>query len=448
MRLVPRSMRGQLIVLLLLAVLVAHIIGLWARQARDEGLHPLTGLYMLDRVAGAYQIARLSTPEHAERLLSALSSTGTHFWITSSAPYVGASMTAEEVGLARDLSTRLSQQPLPPIQIQVSSSRRDEVSVSKEDEPPRIIVRAFIELPDGRWLGSSQQSAERSPWWRPLQFSIPVSTVPVLLVVILFIRRILKPIRALEKAAVRLSRGEQGGPLPVIGPRESRELTTAFNLMEERQKRYVEDRTRMLAAISHDLRTPITSLRIRAEMVEDTVLRLAMTRTLEDMASMVEETLRFSRDESVDVSSEEADLAKIAMGIVEELSKLGHRVHWSGPQHLSYRCRPLSIKRALGNLVDNAVRYGSAVEIHAQSTSPYDEIVIQVCDNGPGIDPALFERAFEPFERLDPARSEQKGGVGLGLSIARSCVQAHGGRLQLANHPEGGLIASIILPTC
>lgn len=222
----------------------------------------------------------------------------------------------------------------------------------------------------------------------------------------------------------------------------------AFNLMEERQRQYIESRTRMLAAISHDLRTPITSLRLRVEMIDDAELRIAMTRTLEDMGRKVEETLRFSRDDSVDVASEDVDLAELAKGIADDLNKFGHRVHWSGPAHMNYRCRPLSIKRALGNLVDNAVRHGSEVQIRGQSTDARDEIVIEVSDNGPGIDPNLFERAFEPFARLDASRSRQTGGVGLGLSIARSCIQAHGGRLQLANRPEGGLVASIILPAC
>jgi len=445
MRLLPRSMAGQLIALLLLALLVAHLIALWVRQGRDEYLHPVASHYMLERVAGVYHAVRLSPPGQSEQMLSTISTGNAQFWLTSGMPDLPVTMNEEEKKLARALSARLSQPPSRSW-VQIVDHHSPAVQESGSDSPPYVGILAALELADGRWLVSLQQSVGRSPWWKPLHFSIPVSTLPVLLVAILFIRRILRPIRALETAAERLSRGEQGGPLPVTGPSEARELTMAFNLMEERQNRFLEDRTRMLAAISHDLRSPITSLRLRAEMIDDAALRTVMTNTLEDMSLMVEETLRFARDDTVDQVIEEVDVARLAREIVADFSELGHRISWNGPHGIFYRCRPLSIRRAITNLVDNATRYGSEVEIRGHGTNSKGEVIIEVSDNGPGIDPALFERAFEPFARLDPSRNRETGGAGLGLSIARSCIEAHGGRLELANRPEGGLVARITLP--
>jgi signal transduction histidine kinase len=171
-----------------------------------------------------------------------------------------------------------------------------------------------------------------------------------------------------------------------------------------------------------------------------------MTRTLDDMRLMVEETLRFSRDDSVDEAAREVDLAELAQEVAAEITELGHPVAWSGPETMLYRCRPLAIRRALTNLLDNAVRHGTEVSINMCVSDTSNEVVIEVRDNGPGIEPALIARAFEPFVRLDSARNQAAGRSGLGLSIARSCIQAHGGWLQLINRPEGGLVGHVVLP--
>jgi signal transduction histidine kinase len=443
MRLMPRSMAGQLIGLLLLGLLIAHLIALLAMQQRNEAIHPLSRHHMLDRIASAYQVARLSAPDAGRDLLRTVSTDGARFWLDAAGSVVPHQMTEEELRLGRDLNARLGQQGAPQTSVRIAGEQTEQADPSA---PQRLGLHASVRLPDGRWLNSWQQSIGKRPWWRPLGFSVPVSTLPVLLVVIIFVRRILRPIKALEQAAERVSRGEHVGPLPVTGPSEAREVTAAFNIMEERLTRFVDDRTRMLAAISHDFRTPITSLRLRAELIDEPALRAAMARTLDDMSVMVEETLRFSRDDSVNEDTQETDLVALVREVIEDQAALEHDVAWSGPGRLPYRCRPLSIKRALTNLVDNAVRYGRHISIRVTPGSPGADIRIEVDDDGPGIDTALLERAFEPFARLDPARNQETGGVGLGLTIARSCIEAHGGRLMLANRPEGGLTATIVLP--
>ncbi len=441
MRILPRTMGGQLLASLLLAVVVAHLAGIGLRAlSANERLHPLAGRYILDRMAGVWQAMRFSAPEQEGRMLEAISADNARFWLASAANHEGREMNEDEQKLARELAARMQPGLAPRIWVRITGAG-EEAGATQSGGPGLL---ASMELPNGRWLVGFLQTPGDSPWWRPLHFSIPVSTIPVLLVALPFIRRILRPIRALEKAAERISRGEHGAPLPVEGPREARELTAAFNLMAERQKRFVSDRTRMLAAISHDLRTPITSLRLRTELVDDPDLRQAMTRTLASMQQMVEETLRFSAADSADEAALDADLAALAREVALEAARPGVDVEVDAPDTLPLRCRPLAIRRALANLADNAARHGSRVTIRVRAQE--DGAAIEVLDDGPGIAPEMLEQVFEPFIRLEPARNVESGGVGLGLAIARSCVEAHGGTLTLKNRASRGLAAMIHLP--
>jgi len=449
MRLIPKTMGGQLVATMLLAVLLAHAAAIVVRQMTPDAMHPLAARYMLDRMAGVYQSLRLA-PEKGEELLATIGTPATRFWLATSASADGPAMSEAERKQAKALADRLPRAPAPRNWVQLT----DHAPGADGVRQPGML--ASVELPDGRWLVGYHQSPSGSPWWRPLHFSVPVSTLPVLLVALPFIGRILRPIRALERAAERFSRGEHDGPLPVTGPREARELTTAFNTMAERQQRFNEDRTRMLAAISHDLRTPITSLRVRVELIDDPELRAAMIRTLETMGLMVEQTLRFAAEECIGEPSQDIDLAALMHDLAAELARPGKRIRYAGPENLPYRCRPVALRRALGNLAENAIRHGTEVRLCASVAEDRNDVILAVIDNGPGIPEDELDRVFEPFARLDSARCRDTGGdnghgsaggsgVGLGLSIARSCVEAHGGTLTLTNNTPG-LTATITLP--
>lgn len=222
-----------------------------------------------------------------------------------------------------------------------------------------------------------------------------------------------------------------------------REITEAFNEMQERLVRFVNDRTRMIAAIGHDLRTPLTSLRINAELIDDEELREAMILTLDEMSVMAEETLTFAQDDVKQEPTLVVELSALVDEVVSRQRTLGKEVDWTAPPATFYRCRPVHLKRALNNLIDNATRYGRT-RVRLRQGDDGEDLRIEVEDDGPGIDPDQLERAFEPFVRLDTARGP--GGTGLGLAIARSCIRAHGGELALHNRPEGGLRAVITLP--
>ena len=242
----------------------------------------------------------------------------------------------------------------------------------------------------------------------------------------------------------KFGRGEELEPLDPSGPREVRALTSSFNDMQDRLTRFVKDRTRMLAAISHDLRTPITSLRIRAEFIDDDENREKMIETLDEMAAMTEATLRFARDEAHTEGAEETDLGAMLESLAGDQQDLGHDCSMTSGHPIMLSCRPVALKRALRNLIDNVIRYGGSVSIDAAKHN--GEVVIRVSDTGPGIPEDRLTDMFEPFVRLDEARGEETGGIGLGLAISRAIIHAHGGTISLRNRPEGGLEAEVRLP--
>ena len=214
--------------------------------------------------------------------------------------------------------------------------------------------------------------------------------------------------------------------------------------MQDRLHRFVRDRTRMLAAISHDFRTPITSLRLRAEMIEDQALRLAMARTLDEMRDMIQASLSFASESAAEEETRLVDLVALVEAVADDELSLGNNVQVTSPEKLAYHCRPTSLKRAIINLTNNAIRYGERARLTL--TRGVNIVQIAVDDDGPGIPDDKLEEVFEPFARLESSRNKETGGVGLGLAIARSCARAHGGDVVLTNNPSGGLRAEIHLP--
>jgi two-component system OmpR family sensor kinase len=219
--------------------------------------------------------------------------------------------------------------------------------------------------------------------------------------------------------------------------------------MAARIRRFVEGRTEMLTAIGHDLRTPITRLKLRTEFVEDDEQRAKMLADLEELEAMISATLAFGRDAQTTEAVASLDLPALLRTVLDEAGDahpdVVEKLAYEGPPHLTVRARPLAMKRALANLVSNAVAYGGSAQVRL--LAPVDGMLtIEVEDDGPGIPPAELERVFEPFHRCEPSRSRETGGVGLGLPIARNIFRAHGGDVTLANRPMGGAKAKAAIP--
>nr|USU32446.1 ATP-binding protein [Methylobacterium sp. OTU13CASTA1] len=302
-----------------------------------------------------------------------------------------------------------------------------------------------MRLDDGRWLnGEAPLALPTPPWVRIGLIQIAASVVAVLVVIGIAMRGIVGPVKALASTAERAGRGVAVEPPPERGPRELRTMTAAFNEMQARSRAFVSDRTRMLAAISHDLRTPIASLWLRAEMVEDADLRDVTVRTISEMREMVEATLAFARDDLLAQDDGPLDLAALVRTIADNHRVLGHEVAVTAPASLPFHSRATALRRALDNLVANGVRYGGCARIVLEHRS--DGLLVTVDDDGPGIPPDRIEEMFVAFKRLENSRSAETGDSGFGLAIARSAVRAHGGEIRLFDREEGDLRSEVTLP--
>lgn len=254
-----------------------------------------------------------------------------------------------------------------------------------------------------------------------------------------------RPLRRFAAAANRLGVDMHAPSLDESGPREVRLAASAFNKMQRRLRAFVEDRTRMLAAVSHDLRTPLTRMRLRAEFVDDDAVREKMLDDLAEMEAMIGSTLAFARDEANQEPILPLDIDELVAKLAEDCREAGYPVGLVPVgSALPVIGRRTALKRALGNLVENAVKYGGSAEIILAS---HDETaVITIEDQGPGIPEEEMENVFRPFYRVESSRSRDTGGTGLGLSVANDVIRAHGGEIRLENRAEGGLRVTVSLP--
>jgi len=317
--------------------------------------------------------------------------------------------------------------------------------------PPGII--AAIELADGNWLMLNYAGEE--PFVRgALSLIALVAGIGggTLLLATWAARRATRPLRDLAGAAERLGDNLNAPPMDDgTGPAEIRTAAATFNAMQRRLQSFVRERMHMIAAAGHDLRTPITRLRLRAEFIEDAALQGKIMADLKDMEAVIDGTIALVREELSEEDFVPVDLARLIPALIAGYRDLGQDVAPAGGQTadpatdpLTVAGRPEALKRAIGNLVDNAVRYGGRARIAWRAQD--GEAVVAVEDDGPGIPEADRTRVLEPFVRLETSRSRETGGSGLGLAIVRSIVASHNGRLDLADRAEGGLRVSVTLP--
>jgi len=329
--------------------------------------------------------------------------------------------------LQHELQVNMRLVPLPPI------LRPHDLRMLGGPGLPQLVIG--MQLPDGDWLNLTVAVERPRPWHSPaFLWAFVLMTVAAALLTLWAVRRLTRPVGVLAAAAEALGRDVNAPPLPEDGPLEVATAAAAFNTMAARIRRFVQDRTELLTAIGHDLRTPITRL-----MLSD----------LDELEAMVSATLAFGRDATHAEPVAPLDLAELLRTVLDEAGDAcpdaAERLGYEGPAHMTLRARSLALKRALANLVTNAVNYGGGALVRL--APPADGVVrIDVDDDGPGIPPGELDRVFEPFHRGEPSRNRETGGVGLGLPIARNILRAHGGDVTLANRPSGGVRATVTLP--
>jgi signal transduction histidine kinase len=441
-RLWPRSLanRTTLIVLLGLAVVQAagltiHAMDRIDLQRLEEAQNQAT------RVMGLYRVVLLTPPEQRQLMLQALDLPPTETATLTDFPPVG-DLTPVPVSIQRILRLSLRLVPLPPEQ------RPHEFRLMWDQANHRVVTA--IRMPDEKWLNVTEEPTPPWPWHAPsflLAFALMTAAAAVL--TWWAARRLTAPVRVLAAAAERLGRDVNALPMPVDGPSEVAAAASAFNTMAGRIRRFVQDRTFLLTAIGHDLRTPITRLKLRAEFIDDDEQRRKFIADLDELDAMVSATLSFGRDVAGTEPVSPLDLPALLRTVLDEAADAApdraEALAYEGPEHLTVQARPVSIKRAMANLVSNALAYGGSARIRLVPPAA-GMVRVDVADSGPGIPPADIERVFEPFHRLEDSRNRETGGTGLGLPIARNIARAHGGDVTLANQASGGLVATVLLP--
>jgi signal transduction histidine kinase len=298
-------------------------------------------------------------------------------------------------------------------------------------------------LTDGHWVTLGyRRSLTSSP--DRLFWTWPALAVAIVIAAWVAVRWVTRPLSILAQAAEDLGRDINRPPLKESGPSEVRHVASAFNHMQSQLVRLLQDRVRIFSAMSHDLKTPVTRLRLRAEMLEDAELKAKFAADLDLMETMVNATLDFARGMSDREVFQPLDIMALIESIQADAEEMGQSVAVGGHAVEPYSGKPLALKRCIGNLVDNAVKYGQRAKVMVQDDGR--RLQIRVLDAGPGIPKAELERVFEPFYRLESSRSRESGGTGLGLAIARNIVHLHGGELALNNADGGGLEALLTLP--
>jgi signal transduction histidine kinase len=429
-----RTLFGQLVCLLFIGLLASVLILQEINQKQLGRIHVIAEHHVFERYAAAWRLeAGCGQGCHMQEILSALGSDDASFRLV--AEPMPSRMNSYEQELAAGL------QHFVPV---TGRSLLVHLSVPATSRPGHASARHVLSiqarLPDGRWLQARMHPEVHTSWFFPAGRTLLICLLPLILLVLLFTRRLQRPLADIARAAEQLGRGNQVRPLTETGPVDLRKVTRAFNSMQERLVRLINNRSRIAAAISHDLRSPLASLRIRTEMIDDPALQAAFRRTLINMQAMVDDALQFFRNDEQNEASTSVDLARLVVHVGNEYRNLGYDVCWNTPATLVCHSRELALHRSLGNLVENAVRYGCRARI---TLCAGEQILIMVDDDGPGIPEDRLLQAFAPFSRLG---TDAQGGTGLGLTIVQSCVTALGGSVTLSNRPERGLRAIISLP--
>ncbi|MEO1952500.1 ATP-binding protein [Thioclava sp.] len=451
-----RSLRVQLVLLIIIALGIAQFVSLWLfADERSLAIRAALGFEAAGRAANVARLIEEAPADLRPSIIRAANSPlvrfdlGTKPLVQHSDHSDGGLVETRVRALlndsySRDIRVELHQiqgaiLPLPNLSHEMTEMHL----AMMRGELSAIEMNLSISIAGGQWLNVSTRF-ERPPIQWPLysMLTFGLTAMALLVAVSWFVMTgLLGPLRRLARASERLGRGEDIDALPERGPQEVRELTAGFNRMQDRLTRFVADRTRVLAALGHDLRSPLTAMRVHSEMVEEDETRENLVATVEEMQSMVEATLTFAKGLSGNEPMQDVDLQSFLEALRGDM--VVPFVLSDGPE-VTVRLRPNAIRRALRNVIENAVRYGGSATLGWISAE--GEIEISVTDRGPGIPTAELERVFDPFFRLEESRSLETGGHGLGLSIARSILRAQGGEISLANHPDGGLIATIRLP--
>ena len=468
MRLLPRSLFSRLVLVLLGGLVVAQLVSFAIHMhERGELLSQASGMQSAQRIADIVQLLETLSPDERRQIVPVLSAPP--IIISLDRPVLAAhdqdseastraalfgAMLRRLLGDGRPVEVRVTEAPDVPFKPAMKRGLKGPGmhgdwtppwAAMHDASQPGLSFVAQVRLRDGALATfDSRLPRETVTWPYRLLVSIAVLLIAVVAVSLVAVRWATRPLNALADAAGELGKNINRPPLPEKGPEEVRRAAQAFNTMQARLIGHIRERTALLAAMSHDLKTPITRLRLRSELLEDPQLRARFTRDLDEMESMVGATLDFMRGLEASEPVKPVDIMALLESLQADMQEMGGPVRIEGSALKPYPGRPQALKRCLANVLENAVKYGKAARVVVDDSDAHLEIRIQ--DEGPGLPQSELEKVFEPFYRVESSRSRETGGTGLGLAIARSIAEGHGGQLTLRNREESGLEAKLVLP--
>lgn len=474
MRGLPRSLFGRLL-LAVSSILVAALLASLGLHMHERGelLMQASGMRAAQRVGDIVKLLDTMPPAERENIARVLSAPPLS--VTLRGPAVLAASDEEEavgrsllfgamlrrqLGEQRVVRVRVSEASTQPPMGKgewMSEQRGGSMGMHRglgEGRPPYgqgymrqpgMAFTAQVQLDDGAWVTiENRQPTQLANWPYRLVWSIVILLTAAVAAALLAVRWATQPLAALANAADELGRNVNRPPLPETGPEEVARAARAFNTMQSRLIEYVRSRTHTLAAMSHDLKTPITRLRLRSEMLDDPKLRERYSHDLQELEAMVTSTLDFLRGIDNEEPAKPIDVMAMLESLQADLVEAGSQITLEGRTDQPYPAQRSALRRCLTNLLENAIKYGSRAHVVIQDSPT--ELVVCIRDAGPGIETRHLERVFEPFYRIESSRSRETGGTGLGLAIARQIARAHGGDVRLFNRTEGGLEAKLSLP--
>jgi signal transduction histidine kinase len=463
-----RSVTVQLVILFVAALAILEIVSLGYRYiSRTEALASLEAIRIADDIAVVTSLIEKTAPEERPAAVRSVNGSDLYVswdsesWLKADAPQ------NNETSLLRHLltgimpSTAASDIVVSHIPSERNKAPQGEIELARHwkqagqfpapindiiDElttEPTLLIS--VRLNDGTWLNFLAGYVESIEFWPMRGMALLFFAIlGIVALSIWAIQRLTAPFGKFAAAATRLGMDVNATPIEEQGPSEVRAAIRAFNEMQNKLKRFVEDRTQMLAAVSHDLRTPITRLQLRVECLKDRRQSAKFVADLKEMEDMIAGILSFAKDDVISEPNVRVDLIAMIQSICDEFVDSGLDVSFVGDGRLPYPCRRVALRRCLTNLIENAIKYGQRAELSVENTGI--EIMIHVDDRGPGIPEQFREEVFRPFYRFEASRSRGSGGSGLGLTVARTVARAHGADVVLNGSPGGGLRATIVLP--
>lgn len=438
LRALPSSLFARMALILLAGLLAAQLASLWLQWGeRASVVAQARGQNFIDRMAEAVRLLEAADPSRRAATLTTLQHGELHVLLIEQDQV---SQNAPRGAIESMLGARLgSGREVRP----VGSAAGMGMGMGMQRGSPS---RSFdVRLLDGQWVRFVSAPEAATPALpNDLIARLLITLVIVMAVVMIAVRQATRPLQQLAQAADTFGQDIDAPALAEGGPTETRRAAQAFNRMQARIKRLVNERSRALAAVSHDLRTPLTRLRLRTELVDDEKLRDQMAADLDAMAAMIDATLDYLRGLQASEAVRPIDINALLSSMSEDALVLGRRISLQGQALAPYSGRLSALRRALQNLIDNAIKYGSSAHLRVEDDA--HELRIMVEDEGPGIAPPELARVTQPFYRPDASRNSATGGVGLGLSIVQDIALMHGGELVLTNRVQGGLCATLKLP--